>query len=81
MKKLIYLIALLAATSAAEAQVIKEINSTVTKHCFNDKDAAIYAKAEKFIEEESIFFCNTKINKYLCIVKKFHRKEITPAYT
>ena len=52
MKKLIYLIALLAATSAAEAQVIKEINSTVTKHCFNDKDAAIYAKAEKFIEEK-----------------------------
>ena len=53
MKKLIYLIALLAATSAAEAQVIKEINSTVTKHCFNDKDAAIMPRRRSLLKKKA----------------------------
>ena len=59
MKKLIYLIALLAATSAAEAQVIKEINPTKPEptnreqiRCFSEQGAANYAKAEKMIEEK-----------------------------
>ncbi len=59
MKKLIYLIALLAATSTAEAQVIKEINPTKPEptnreqiRCFSEQGAANYAKAEKMIEEK-----------------------------
>ena len=59
MKKLIYLIALLAATSAAEAQVIKQISPTKPDplnreqiRCFTEEGAANYAKAEKMIEEK-----------------------------
>ena len=55
MKKLIYLIALLAATSTAEAQVIKEISPTKGEDgytiCYTDEGAANFAKAEKYFEE------------------------------
>ncbi|MBQ5513582.1 MAG: hypothetical protein IIT83_07840 [Bacteroidales bacterium] len=57
MKKLIYLIALLAATSTAEAQVIKEINPTKGENgfyiCYTDEGAANFAKAEKYLKEHS----------------------------
>ena len=55
MKKLIYLIALLAATSAAEAQVIKEISPTKPEfpRCFTDKGAADYEKGAKYLEEHA----------------------------
>ena len=55
MKKIIAAIALLAATSVAEAQVIKEISpkQTESPRCFTDKGAADYEKGAKYLEEHA----------------------------
>ncbi|MCR5455275.1 MAG: hypothetical protein K6F33_09845, partial [Bacteroidales bacterium] len=52
MKKLIFIFALLAATSAADAQVVKNLYPAESSWAFSDKGAADYDKAVKLIESK-----------------------------